>query len=200
MRLALCLGVLLTTAVANADDAPPLPAAPPPVYVAPTTAPPPYYYPPYYYPPPKPARPRTIPYRGGAVAPGYHVEDKTSPTLVTGIAMGGGAYVLSFLYALSECPPKTEKSECRANSAYLYIPVVGPFITAADSQASFGGRNLAIMDGVVQSLAVVLIGVGASSPSKVLVRDTELGAGYSLHLSPGTAGATTGLTLTVKGM
>lgn len=165
-------GATPSTTVATATAVTPTAPAPPPGYVP---APPPGYgYPPPYgygYPPPgagyyspysyggvahAPAPQvtvRTEPYKGGPIPEGATLKtERSKGLLIAGGVTFGALYFGSVIYALAACPPGKEAGDCPSNSGWLYVPVIGPFATAADSNASFGGRNLAIFDGIFQLL------------------------------------------------
>ncbi len=212
--LALVPALLLVPAIANAQTA----SAPPAetvIYVqgAPSNAPPsaPATAPTmqYYYEPsamrPNYARPRPleIPYTGGQVPRGGTLESRYSGWLTAGGVTLGAMYGISVIYALAACPPGASSGSCASNSAWLYVPIVGPFATAADPNASFGGRNLAIFDGVLQTAATVAIIVSLVTPRQVVVMRPEYSASNTRSrriewsVSPGAAGATAGATLSV---
>ncbi len=59
-------------------------------------------------------------------------------------------YGSSLLYAVATCGAQ---QECRNGSAWLYVPVFGPFITAAQAPTT-GGQALAAFDGAVQTIGL----------------------------------------------
>jgi hypothetical protein len=204
--------LLLAPVVARAQ---PLPAEPPPAQ-APSDAAPPgsqvtYYYPqPYAYPSlqgPAPTKaalsPRRVPYHGGEVPAGATVITRGhNALLAAGIATFGGLYLISVITAAASCSPGDSASSCRANTAWLYIPAIGPFLTAADANASFGGRNLAIFDGVFQVAGLAAaIGAYASSEqwlefSGPTARSPAPGARWAVL--PGAPGAPAGVSLQIS--
>jgi hypothetical protein len=219
----LSLALVLVPAAAQAQTVPdPAPAAAAPSVIAPAaTAPyvapqqPPqvtYYYPqPYAYPYPQqqqpqpvkaPLSPRRIPYHGGEIPAGATVITKGhNGLLAAGLSVFGGLYVISVITAAASCSPGDSASTCRSNTAWLYIPAIGPFLTAADQNASFGGRNLAIFDGVFQ-LAGLAAAVGAYASSEQWLEYSGPTArahapGPRWALLPGAVGANAGATLQI---
>ena len=205
--------LLLLPAVAQAQPAPdPAPPAPAPQLIAPQTAtyiyPQQYPYPyPYFQPQPQaPAKaalsPRRIPYHGGEIPAGSRVVTLGhNGLLAAGLSVFGGLYLISVITAAASCSPGDSASSCRANTAWLYIPAIGPFLTAADENASFGGRNLAIFDGVFQ-LAGLAAAVGAYASSEQWLEFSGPTArssapGPRWALLPGAPGASAGATLQI---
>jgi hypothetical protein len=144
-----------------------------------------------------------VPYTGGPIPEGATLKtERSKGLLIAGGVTFGALYLGSILYALAACPPGKEASECPSNSGWLYVPVIGPFATAADSNASFGGRNLAIFDGIFQ-----LLGAGtfiyAMAASKEVLEFREPVAQSpgqtrktaSLRVSPVAPGAQVGASL-----
>ena len=126
--------------------------------------------------------PRRVKYGGGPIPSYAHFE--TSPRLglvISGAAVLGGAYLISVLAAIGYCGPG---SSC-INGA-LYIPLIGPFIVAAQAPSS-GGATLAIFDGVVQLTGLGLLIAGFAAPEKFVVwQDADAHA--SLTVVPGGGG------------
>ncbi len=205
--------LLLFPTVAEAQPVPdPAPAGPTPII---NVAPAPqvsYYYPPQYsypylqQPPAAPVKaaisPRRVPYRGGEIPAGARViTTGHNGLLAAGLSVFGGLYLISVITAAASCSPGASASSCRANTAWLYIPAIGPFLTAADQNASFGGRNLAIFDGVFQ-LAGLAAAVGAYASSEQWLEFSGPTArsrapGPRWALLPGAPGATAGATLQI---
>src|SRR5258708_855484 len=73
--------------------------------------------------------PHVVDYTGGRLPEYAHLEQRTNMKLITpGLWVAGVSYGVSVLYALGTCGAQTE---CRSGSQWLYVPIVGPFITAA---------------------------------------------------------------------
>ena len=209
----LSLALLLVPAAAHAQTAPdPAQAAPAP-YAAPQQPPQvPYYYPqPYAYPylqqpqqaPAKaPISPRRIPYHGREIPAGATVVTRGhNGLLAAGLSVFGGLYLISVITAAASCSPGDSASTCRSNTAWLYLPAIGPFLTAADPNASFGGRNLAIFDGVFQ-VAGLAAAVGAYASSEQWLEFSGTTArrpapGPRWAVLPGAPRATAGATLQI---
>jgi hypothetical protein len=197
---------------APAQPAPPL-AAPPPA--PPGATPPPGAYPPSGYPaypqpgaypppppgyayayPAAPRAPESIPYDGGPVPAGYHVEERPRRgMLIAGPIVLGVPYVLGLTVASSENFPNS--------TGWLAVPALGPWITLAarhrsgsctdsfngtcanfDSTVDSTTRTFLILDGLGQTLGAVLFIYGLASPKKVVARDFV----GSLHLAPSKIG------------
>ena len=180
--------LVLLPAVAQAQTlpdpaaaAPASPVAAPPAQAPYMTAPPTstvmYYYPQQnayslqpQTPAPAPVKaaipPRRVPYHGGEIPAGATVITRShNGLLAAGLTVFGSLYAISVITAVASCTPGDSATSCRSNTAWLYIPAIGPFLTAADQNASFGGRNLAIFDGVFQ-LAGLAAAVGAYASSE----------------------------------
>ena len=137
--------------------------------------------------------PHFVPYRGGDIPKNAHIETKANLGLVgAGASIGGGVYFISLVYALSTCGAQMD---CRAGSGWLYVPIVGPFITAAQSPTS-GGAALAAFDGSVQVLGAVLAVAGVVAPRKFVVWQDKTAAVTITPTMPGRMGAGLALTLT----
>jgi hypothetical protein len=215
--------LVLLPAVAQAqtlpDPAPAPPVAAPPAQAPYVTAPPTstvmYYYPQQnayslqpQTPAPAPAPvkaaipPRRVPYHGGEIPAGATVITKShNGLLAAGLSVFGGLYAISVITAAASCTPGDSATSCRSNTAWLYIPAIGPFLTAADQNASFGGRNLAIFDGVFQ-LAGLAAAVGAYASSEQWLEYSGPTArahavGPRWAVLPGAPGAQAGATLQI---
>jgi hypothetical protein len=202
--LGLCVLALLSVHVlrAHAQTAPPQPPPAPGAYPPPTQYPPPYPYgyPAYAPPPALPDQPKSLPYDGGEVRPGYHVEERVRRgPLIAGPIVFGVPYVLGLTIA--------SEYDFRNQSGWLVVPVVGPFITAAtrkkdcvstyessdtpdgECQEEGGMRTVLIMDGLAQATGAILMLWGLTSPVKVQIRNdvakvnvapTKVGTGYGV--------------------
>lgn len=146
-----------------------------PVPTMPPYGPYPYAGPPpgYFVPGWGPYRPRTIPHREqDPVPPGYVPDTRAHRGLVvSGVAMFGGAYLISLLMA------GTALSENESDLVPLAIPIVGPFVTIESAQVDAdndGGERLAlillIFDGVVQAGGAALFIAGLAAQQRIVVR------------------------------
>jgi len=106
--------------------------------------------------------------------------------------MAGAAYAASLLYAIGTCGAQME---CRNGSAWLYAPLMGPFMAAGQAPTS-GGRALAIFDGSLQTVGVALFIAGFLAPKKVVVTYNQA----AVRVEPMSMGTGMGLGLTVKNM
>ena len=206
--------LVLLPAVVHAQSAPDAsPPAPAPSVTAPPSSTTTYIYPqqqyayPYFQPqaaaPVKQAiPPRRVPYHGGEIPAGATVVTKGhNGLLAAGLSVFGGLYLISVITAAASCSPGDSASSCRSNTAFLYIPAIGPFLTAADPNASFGGRNLAIFDGVFQ-IAGIAAAIGAYASSEQWLEypgPTARSAAPKPRwaLLPGAPGAPAGATLQI---
>lgn len=110
--------------------------------------------------------PHVVPYEGGAIPPYAHLEDRPNKPLIQGgLGVAGSVYGLSVLYALGTCGAQMA---CREGSAWLYVPVVGPFVTATQAPTS-GGQALSIFDGLLQVIGTVVAIAGLEMPRSVVV-------------------------------
>ncbi len=121
--------------------------------------------------PPRPrVRPHARIYRGGAIPAGATLERPINTGLLLGgLVPLGLLSLVNTIWALAACPPGASATSCQSNTAFLYIPIVGPFFTAASSEATFGGRNLAILDGAMQTVSATLIVVSLFAGRRQLI-------------------------------
>jgi hypothetical protein len=186
--------------LAAPPPAPPGAAAPPAAYPAYPGYPPPAGYPPpppgyaYAYPAP-PRAPESVPYDGGPVPSGYHVEERPRRgMLIAGPVIIGSAYAIGLTVASSDNFPNS--------TGWLAVPVLGPWITLAarhrtdcvvndtefdtcDSTTDDSTtRTFLILDGLTQATGAILLIYGIASPKKVVARDFV----GSLHFTPAKIG------------
>jgi hypothetical protein len=132
--------------------------------------------------------PESVPYEGGKIPADAVIDKRPNLTLVgTGLGIAGTVYVASVITSIAACPPQ---STCSATSGvgWLYLPLVGPFVTAAMA-GSPGGAALAAFDGGLQVLGGVLALAGVLAPKKFVVWQDK---SASLAIKP-TANATPAL-------
>ncbi len=166
-----------------ASAATPTPAAP-----APTPAPVPAAEESSYYGHYRP--PVVVSYEGGAIPRDSHIEERPSRGLIIGgLVTAGTVYAASLTYALSTCGAQ---QDCRSGSDWLYVPVVGPFITSGKSPTS-GGKALAAFDGALQLGGLVMAAVGLLVPQKVVVTPGRA----SLRVDPISVGSGMGVGVTM---
>jgi hypothetical protein len=100
--------------------------------------------------------PQSVAYEGGKIPEGSTIEKKPNIVLVaTGASIFGAAYAASLITAVAMCPPGTDSKSPNCGAGWLYLPIVGPFITAAQSSGP-GGAGLAAFNGGVQVLGAAL--------------------------------------------
>ncbi len=222
MRLGLAGGLALAfsgfSGLASAQAEPPAPTAqpaPPPAPAPPYAQPygypppyppypPPYPYPPYAYPVPyqQPAPPpKSLPYEGGRVPEGYHVDESVR----RGPAIGGAiTFGVAYMMGITAASSYSFSNQ----SGWLALPLAGPFITmwtrenrclSSSDTSSYPStpceddkatvRMLLVLDGMAQVTGVALFAWGMSTTSKRLVRNdvtrlvvapTRVGSGYGL--------------------
>ncbi|HYP76605.1 MAG TPA: hypothetical protein VER12_11640 [Polyangiaceae bacterium] len=172
-------------------------AAPPPGYMY---APPPpgyaYAYPAppgYMYAAPTRLRPpESVPYNGGPVPPGYHVEEHVRRGLVIGGAITLGVpWVLGVTIASGY--------DFSNQSGWLVVPALGPWLTLAtrDTEKNCSVytqvvtcsqdnsvRTMLVLDGLTQAAGTFMLLYGLSSTKKVIARDFV----GSLHFTPAPMG------------
>lgn len=162
---------------------PPPPPPPPPVAVVKA--------------PPKPPTggyivPSFLPYEGGKLPTDATLTREPNMTLVgAGLTVLGLSYVPSVIAAAATCPPQ---SECKATPGvgWLYLPIVGPFVTAALA-SSPGGAALAAFDGAVQITGAALAVAGVVAQKKLVMWQDK---NAKLTITPG-AGNAAGVSLTL---
>jgi hypothetical protein len=136
--------------------------------------------------------PHVVDYAGGAIPPNGHLETRTNTQLLhAGIVTAALPYGFSLLYALSTCGAQME---CRSGSAWLYLPFLGPLITAGYAPTS-GGAALSVFDGGLQMAGLALMIASQTSPRTVVVwQDANAALRVMPTVTPGGAGVS--LTLT----
>ncbi|MEI9948407.1 MAG: hypothetical protein WDO74_05355 [Pseudomonadota bacterium] len=184
---------------APAAAAAPAPAAaPPPAGYAYPPPPPGYAYaypaPPVYGAYPTPLRaPESVPYHGGPVPDGYHVEERAQRGLII-----GGSLVLGIPWVLGITI--ASGYDFSNQSGWLVVPALGPWITIAarrkDTTCDFSGssginctednsvRTMLILDGLTQAAGAIMLVYGLASPKKVITRNFV----GSLHFTPARMG------------
>lgn len=178
---ALVLAVTLTSFSAFAQQAPAAEVPPPMVQAQPQAQP---QRKPGYQPPATLgySAPHRVRYEGGPIPTYAHIE--TTPRkglIIGGAAVLGASYLASVFAAMIYCGPGVE-----CQNGGLYIPVIGPFIVAAQAPSS-GGATLAAFDGVLQLSGLGLIIAGFVAPEKFVVwQDSDAQA--SLTIVPGGGG------------
>jgi hypothetical protein len=148
-------------------------------------------------PPPKPRSPNeyvvpnSVAYEGGRIPKEATLTKQPNMALVgAGLGVIATAYIPSVITAAVSCPPQ---ADCIAKGAgWLYLPVVGPFITAAMAP-TIGGAALAAFDGGIQTTGAVLAIAGLVAQKKFVVWQDKT---TSLHVTPG-AGANAGISITL---
>ena len=204
------------SAAAQAPAAPPpqaapAQAAPAPAQGAPAAPPAGYPYPPpppgygygYPYPPPpgyaypgyaptyQRRPPDVLPYQGGPVPSGYHLEERPRKGLIISGALLTGVPWAIGLAAVSG-------SNFPNSSGWLVVPALGPWLTLAarhdnrcssndycyDDGLNSAARTMLVLDGLVQTAGAVMFVVGIASPAKVVARDLS----YNLHFTPAMMG------------
>ncbi len=121
--------------------------------------------------------PESVPYSGGPVPPGYHVEMRQRRGLIiTGALLTGVPWALGLSVASGQSFPN--------HTGWLVLPAIGPWLTLAsrhDASCSSSSddcwsfdpatRTLLVLDGLMQTSGAILFVLGVSSPYKVITRD-----------------------------
>jgi hypothetical protein len=140
--------------------------------------------------------PETTPYQGGRIPEGATIQKSPNMTLIgTGIGIFAAAYVPSVITAITACGPQ---SQCSATggAAWLYFPVIGPFITASQA-TSDGGRALAAFDGGIQLTGAAIAVAGLIAQKKFVVWQAK---SASVTVTPSAGPNVAGLSLTLTHM
>jgi hypothetical protein len=163
---------------------PPPPPPPPPVVVVKA--------------PPKPVAggyvaPSFVPYEGGKIPADAKLTTEPNMLLVgAGLTVLGLSYVPSIIAAAAVCSPQQAKCDATPGAGWLYLPVVGPFITAAMA-TSPGGQALAAFDGALQVTGAALAVAGLVAQKKLVMWQDK---SAKLSVTPG-AGNAAGVSLTL---
>jgi hypothetical protein len=170
-----------------------------PTEVTPPPPPPPKVVVVTQAPPPKPANgyvvPSLVPYEGGKIPADSTLTSQPNMALIgAGLVVLGVSYVPSVFTAAIACPPEAVCTATRGVS-WLYLPVVGPFITAVIA-TSTGGAALAAFDGVLQVSGAALVIAGLVAQKKFVMWQDKRA---SLTVTPG-AGNAAGVSLTLTHM
>jgi len=137
--------------------------------------------------------PETTPYQGGRIPEGATIEKRPNLALVgAGLGVFAAAYLPSVITAITACGPG---STCTSTggAAWLYFPVVGPFITAAQSTTT-GGRALAAFDGGIQLTGAAIAVAGLIAQKKFVVWQAK---SASITVTPTAGPNVAGLSLTL---
>jgi hypothetical protein len=142
--------------------------------------------------------PESVPYAGGPVPAGYHVEERPRRGLVI-----AGTVVLAVPYGLGLAVAGGQNFP--NSSGWLIVPGVGPWLTLLTRHKSSGcsgtsnssdfdscvdeslddtTRTFLIIDGLMQTGGAVMLIAGLAAPKKVIARDFV----GSLHFTPSTIG------------
>jgi len=139
--------------------------------------------------------PTIVPYQGGEIPKDAKlISQPRLEVLGTGIGLFSASYAGALIYALSTC---SAQETCRGGSSFLYIPFIGPFMTAiANETPTTGGRALAAFDGGIQVLGAGLAVASFIWPKKLVMWQ---GKSASVSVMPTTMGAGTsaGVAVTV---
>jgi hypothetical protein len=138
--------------------------------------------------------PELVAFEGGALPKDASLTRRPTWALVgAGLGVFGATYTASVIAAAVSCPPQGDCPATRS-AAWLYLPIVGPFITAAQS-TSTGGAALAAFDGTLQVTGAALAIAGLIAQKKfvmwqeksttltVMPTATNAGAGFALTLT-----------------
>lgn len=197
MKLCMLTAALVTTVTAvtlpgtaHAQYAPqPYPPAPQPYPPAPQPYPAQAYPPPGYYAPPTMQAPARLPYHDGQdVPPGYSVTTHARRGLVI-----GGAVTFGVLYALSLIAVDASRKDGHTddNMRNLYIPAIGPFIAASNTE---GSKSVLYLDGLGQVAGLAMFVSGLAFPQTELVRNDVASVRVLPMVGQGKSGMTMNVT------
>jgi hypothetical protein len=140
--------------------------------------------------------PQAVAYEGGKVPENATIEKRPNLALIgTGIGIFAAAYVPSVITAIVACGPQKDCS-ATGGAAWLYFPVVGPFITAAMS-TSTGGAALAAFDGGLQVTGAAIAIAGLVAQKKFVIWQDKTA---KVTVTPGAGSNVAGLSLTLTHM
>jgi hypothetical protein len=186
-------------AEARAQTAQPYPAQPPPQpYPAQPYPPQPYPYPPQPYPPqpypppsyyaPPPQPPARLPYTTGQPIPqGYQLRTHARRGLVIG---GSITFGVLYLFSIIAADASNRNGHHDDDLKALYVPAIGPFIAAANSDTN---KSVLVLDGVGQVAGLAMFISGFAFPQTELVRNDLA----RVRLLPMVGQGKTGVTLNV---
>jgi hypothetical protein len=191
------LAILLSNAVAHADDDVP----PPPPGVAQGMPPVPVYTAPLSQQTQTTYVPQSVALSGpdeidaeeGRRAPlGYTAVQRTRKGMLIG---GGVTFGVSYMYALLFAATGSDEATYNGGTNQfqsLWIPVAGPFIQMAQTDSSTGKMLLAGL-GSAEVIGAVMLYYGLTTTKKVYVRNDLVG---NLGVAPLAGNGTTGMALT----
>lgn len=137
--------------------------------------------------------PHAVPYEGGAIPEGASLQKRPNLTLIgVGLGIFSAAYVPSLITAAVACGPGKDCSNTQG-SAWLYLPVVGPFITIAQA-TSVGGQALAAFDAGMQLTGAALAVAGLVAQKKFVVWQDK---SATVTVTPTASTSSAGIALTV---
>jgi hypothetical protein len=137
--------------------------------------------------------PESVLYQGGKIPEGASLEKRPNLSLIgAGLGVFGAAYLPSVITAIVACGPQKDCS-ATGGAAWLYFPIVGPFITAAMS-TSTGGAALAAFDGGLQVTGAALAVAGLIAQKKFVVWQDK---SAKLSVTPNANATTAGISLTL---
>jgi hypothetical protein len=135
--------------------------------------------------------PRELPFKEGISTPlGYHLEDRARTSWIeNGLGVAASCYLAGGLVASMIDASGPQYTSHR----WLYLPVAGPFVTAANHLAgvpsAFGDNAtfdfVLIIDGLLQAGGVAAAAYGVFRPEQFFARDDLTIAPYSNGTSSG---------------
>jgi hypothetical protein len=137
--------------------------------------------------------PHAVAYEGGSIPEGTSLDKRPNMAVVgTGLGIFAASYLPSVITAIVACGPQ---SDCGATkgAAWLYLPIVGPFITAATS-TSTGGAALAAFDGGLQLTGATIAIVGLVAKKQFVVWQDKA---TKVAFTPGAGSSVAGVSLTL---
>lgn len=143
------------------------------------------------------ARQRVVPYSGGPIPPGAHIEERGVPGLTIAGSITFGIFYGASLFTGVLC---TGSSCGSSGLGWLMVPVAGPIIALAGYPQTEEGARLLVLDTIFQAAGAGMLIAGVAARHQVLVYDsvarTRPRRGIAdWALTPGAPGTPAGLSL-----
>jgi hypothetical protein len=124
---------------------------------------------------------------GTPIPHGYHAETRVRKgSVITGSILFGVAYGYSSFFASLGSDISSETGD-RNVLAWLYLPVVGPFLEMSETDSATL-RYLLAIDGAIQATGAILLVTGIMYPKWLLVRN-DLASGNLIPMKVGLDGS-----------
>lgn len=108
---------------------------------------------------------------GQPVPYGYHEEERVRKGLViSGAVVGGVLYIISTMIASLGADIASSNGGDN-KTAWLYLPVLGPFLEMSETGGSSSANEFLVLDGLAQAAGVTMLIAGIMYPKHLLVRN-----------------------------